>query len=138
MLTDTALRKLKPKAAPFKVSDRDGMYPKYRTLSPPEIRLMVQEMDAIPTSPTIRLALRMILLPLVRQAELLKATWDEVDFEAGVWSIPKERMKRRFPTMCICPDRRSTFWWHSRPVPVVPSTCCRPVMTVTSACPWAR
>lgn len=26
MLTDTALRKLKPKAAPYKVSDRDGMY----------------------------------------------------------------------------------------------------------------
>ncbi|WP_373092241.1 Arm DNA-binding domain-containing protein [Zhongshania sp.] len=25
-MTDTALRKLKPNAAPFKVSDRDGMY----------------------------------------------------------------------------------------------------------------
>ncbi len=70
---------------------------KDRALSPPEIRLMVHEMDAIATSPTIRLALRMILLTLVRKSELLKATWDEVDFETGVWSIPKERMKRRFP-----------------------------------------
>ncbi len=26
MLTDTALRNLKPKARPYKVSDRDGMY----------------------------------------------------------------------------------------------------------------
>ena len=26
MLTDTALRKLKPKAKPYKASDRDGMY----------------------------------------------------------------------------------------------------------------
>src|SRR5690349_16913352 len=26
MLTDTALRNLKPRAAPYKVSDRDGMY----------------------------------------------------------------------------------------------------------------
>ena len=26
MLTDTALRKLKPKAATYKVADRDGMY----------------------------------------------------------------------------------------------------------------
>ena len=26
MLTDTALRNLRPKAAPYKASDRDGMY----------------------------------------------------------------------------------------------------------------
>jgi hypothetical protein len=26
MLTDTALRKLKPGAAPYKIADRDGMY----------------------------------------------------------------------------------------------------------------
>jgi hypothetical protein len=71
--------------------------PKDRALSPAEIRLMVHEMDTISTSPTILLGLRMILLTLVRKAELLKATWDEVDFETGVWSLPKERMKRRFP-----------------------------------------
>lgn len=71
--------------------------PKDRALSPAEIRLMIHEMDTIPTSPTMLLALRMILLTMVRKAELLKATWDEVDFETGVWSIPKERMKRRFP-----------------------------------------
>lgn len=71
--------------------------PKDRALSPAEIRLMMHEMETVATSPTIRLALRMILLTLVRKAELLRATWDEVDFETGVWSIPKERMKRRFP-----------------------------------------
>ena len=31
---------------------------------------------------------------MVRKSELLDATWDEVDFENAVWSIPKERMKR--------------------------------------------
>ena len=41
--------------------------PKDRALSPSEIRLMVHEMDTIPTSPTIRLGLRMIL---VRKTEL--------------------------------------------------------------------
>jgi integrase len=86
--------------------------PKDRALSPAEIRLMVHEMETIPTSPTIRLALRMILLTLVRKGELLKATWDEVDFEAGVWSIPKERMKRRFPITSTCPGRQWTFWWR--------------------------
>ncbi|MDO6681531.1 hypothetical protein Q4551_04470 [Oceanobacter sp. 5_MG-2023] len=149
MLTDTALRKLKPNGATYKVADRDILpafknrllaeitpddlralcmkvkkrgataihvrdivkqvyahaimhgdkvanpadevmpssiatfAPKDRALSPSEIRLMVHEMDTIPTSPTIRLGLRMILLTLVRKAELLKATWDEVDFETG-------------------------------------------------------
>jgi len=71
--------------------------PKDRALTPSEIRLMMHEMDTVATLPTIRLALRMILLTLVRKGELLRATWDEVDFETGVWSIPKERMKRRFP-----------------------------------------
>jgi len=38
--------------------------------------------------------LRLYLLTMVRKSELLDATWDEVDFENAVWTIPKERMKR--------------------------------------------
>jgi integrase len=34
---------------------------------------------------------------MVRKSELLDAVWSEVDFENAVWSIPKERMKRRKP-----------------------------------------
>jgi integrase len=34
---------------------------------------------------------------MVRKSELQDATWDEVDFENAVWSIPKERMKRSKP-----------------------------------------
>lgn len=34
MLTDTALRNLKPKAATYKASDRDGMYVTYRLQAP--------------------------------------------------------------------------------------------------------
>lgn len=51
----------------------------------------------MPTLPTIRLGLRLILLTMVRKGELLDATWDEIDFENAVWSIPKERMKRKKP-----------------------------------------
>jgi integrase len=40
------------------------------------------------------LGLRLILLTMVRKSELQDATWDEVDFENAVWTIPKERMKR--------------------------------------------
>ncbi|TGT03662.1 integrase, partial [Mesorhizobium sp. M8A.F.Ca.ET.213.01.1.1] len=38
--------------------------------------------------------LRLILFTMVRKSELQDATWDEVDFEHAVWTIPKERMKR--------------------------------------------
>jgi integrase len=71
--------------------------PKDRSLSPTEIRIMFQELERVPTLPTIRLGLRLILLTMVRKSELLDATWDEIDFENAVWSIPKERMKRGKP-----------------------------------------
>lgn len=67
--------------------------PKDRALSPTEIRVMHRVMQSVSTYPTIRLALRLILLTLVRKSELIEATWDEVDFEKGLWTIPKHRMK---------------------------------------------
>ena len=67
--------------------------PKDRALSPTEIRLMHQQLEFVASYPTIRLALRMILLTLVRKSELIQATWDEVDFANALWTIPKERMK---------------------------------------------
>jgi integrase len=71
--------------------------PKDRALSPSEIRLMHRLLETTATLPTIRLALRLVLLMLVRKSELIEATWDEVDFENAVWSIPKSRMKTGKP-----------------------------------------
>jgi integrase len=68
--------------------------PKDRALSPAEIRIVLRELEHVPTLPTIRLGLKLILLTMVRKSELLDAVWEEVDFENAVWSIPKERMKR--------------------------------------------
>jgi len=65
-----------------------------RSLSPSEIRIMLRLLDQVPTLPTIRLGLKLILLTMVRKSELQDAVWDEVDFENAVWTIPKERMKR--------------------------------------------
>ena len=67
--------------------------PKDRALSPSEIRVMLSQMEHVASYPTIKLGLRLILLTLVRKGELIHATWDEVDFEKALWSIPKERMK---------------------------------------------
>jgi integrase len=71
--------------------------PKDRALSPAEIRLAFRQLESIATYPTIRLALRLVLLTLVRKSELIEATWNEVDFENASWTIPKERMKGRNP-----------------------------------------
>lgn len=71
--------------------------PKDRALSPREIHLMYKQLESVATYPTIRLALRMILLTLVRKSELIEATWDEIDFETAIWTIPKQRMKGRKP-----------------------------------------
>jgi integrase len=71
--------------------------PKDRALSPTEIRIMLRQLEHVPTLPTIRLGLRLILLTMVRKSELQEAIWDEVDFENTVWTIPKQRMKRGRP-----------------------------------------
>jgi integrase len=68
--------------------------PRDRSLSPTEIRIMLKQLEYVPTLPTIRLGLRLILLTMVRKSELQDAIWDEIDFENAVWTIPKERMKR--------------------------------------------
>ena len=70
---------------------------KDRALSPSEIRVMHRVLDTTATLPTIRLALRLILLTLVRKSELIEATWNEIDFENAVWTIPKSRMKAGKP-----------------------------------------
>ena len=71
--------------------------PRDRSLSPSEIRIMLSLLGDVATLPTIRLGLKFILLSMVRKSELQDGTWDEVDFENAVWSIPKVRMKRSRP-----------------------------------------
>ncbi|MFS6803332.1 tyrosine-type recombinase/integrase [Edwardsiella tarda] len=71
--------------------------PRDRTLSPAEIRLMYEYMGRIGTSPSIRAAVKLLLLTMVRKSELTNATWNEINFSEALWTIPKERMKRRTP-----------------------------------------
>ena len=68
--------------------------PKDRSLSPAEIRIMRKQLEHVATLPTIRLGMKLFLLTMVRKSELQDATWNEVDFENAVWTVPKERMKR--------------------------------------------
>src|SRR5262249_46513951 len=40
-------------------------------------------------------ALEFIALTASRQNEALGATWAEIDFDKGIWTVPAERMKKR-------------------------------------------
>ncbi|MDZ4189366.1 MAG: tyrosine-type recombinase/integrase [Hydrogenophaga sp.] len=71
--------------------------PRDRALAPHEIALMYQYMERIGTTPSIRAAAKLLLLTMVRKSELTNATWGEVNFTEAIWTIPKERMKRRNP-----------------------------------------
>src|SRR5690606_2807831 len=71
--------------------------PRDRALSPEEIGWMYQYMERVGTSPTNRAAAKLLLLTMVRKSELTNATWSEVNFSEALWTIPKERMKRRNP-----------------------------------------
>ena len=45
------------------------------------------------------------MLTFVRTSELIKATWDEFDFERKMWVIPAERMKMKRPHMVPLSDQ---------------------------------
>jgi integrase len=67
--------------------------PRDRALSPAEVRKFLTALEKVATTPTLRLALKFVLLTGVRKSEFIDATWGEVDFDAARWTIPAERMK---------------------------------------------
>ncbi|WP_272577944.1 tyrosine-type recombinase/integrase [Providencia sp. PROV260] len=66
-----------------------------RAMSPKEIGIFFNELENYSCYPTLKLAVKFVLLTMVRKSEFTNATWDEIDFEERQWVIPKERMKRR-------------------------------------------
>lgn len=67
--------------------------PRDRALTPGEIHVFFKALERTPTLPTLRLAVKFMLMTMVRKSEFILATWDEVDFNAAIWTIPKNRMK---------------------------------------------
>ena len=66
-----------------------------RNLSPAEIREFLHGVYKSNMRRQFKLALHIIFLTLVRKSMLLLATWDEIDFETGEWTIPKEHVKAK-------------------------------------------
>ncbi|WP_406625151.1 tyrosine-type recombinase/integrase [Acidovorax sp. SDU_ACID1] len=81
---------IRPSAiATFKARDR--------ALSPKEIHVFFNALEETGTASTLRLAVKFMLLTMVRKSEFIQATWEEVDFGTAIWTIPKERMKAGRP-----------------------------------------
>jgi integrase len=81
---------IRPSAiATFKARDR--------ALSPSEIHAFFNALEQTATMSTLRLAIKFMLLTLVRKSEFIEAMWNEVNFETAIWTIPKERMKAGRP-----------------------------------------
>lgn len=68
-----------------------------RALSPEEIGIFFRTLDNTGTLATLKLAIKLILITLVRKSELIKAEWSEVDFVNAKWTIPGGRMKAGRP-----------------------------------------
>jgi integrase len=64
-----------------------------RHLIPKEIREYLQVIYRSNIRRQFKLALHILLLTLARKSMILLATWDEIDFSTGEWTIPKEHMK---------------------------------------------
>lgn len=81
---------IRPSAiATFKIRDR--------ALSPEDIHKFFHALEEVASSATLRLAVKFMLLTMVRKSEFTQAKWEEVNFGTGVWTIPKERMKAGRP-----------------------------------------
>ncbi|MGN8238205.1 tyrosine-type recombinase/integrase [Enterobacter soli] len=80
-------------AQDVKASSIATFLPRDITLSLPEISTFFNTLDTVAGMPTLKLALKLIFLTLLRKSEFTQATWNEVNFNTNEWTIPKVRLK---------------------------------------------
>ena len=67
--------------------------PRERNLDRREIKTFFDALQQTATLPTLRLAVKFMLLAMVRKGEFIGATWKEIDWDRATWTIPAARMK---------------------------------------------
>jgi integrase len=89
---------------PFDISaGLRGTLPPIRTThhasitDPRQIGELLRAIDGFTGNTIIRLALKILAHVFVRNGELRKAEWDEINLDNAEWRIPAERMKMRSP-----------------------------------------
>ena len=71
---------------------KDGHFAALPYTQVPELIARLRERSSIG-----RVALEALILTAARSGEIRGATWNELDLEAGLWSVPAERMKMARP-----------------------------------------
>ena len=69
----------------------------YPFLNTYELPAFFESLSQYSVSLLVVLAARLLILTGVRTGELRGATWQEIETESAVWTIPAERMKMRRP-----------------------------------------
>lgn len=72
-------------------------HPRERNLSPEEIATALEMYRFVGANLSVKAGTKLLLMTFVRKSELTKATWDEINFEEALWTIPAARMKKRPP-----------------------------------------
>ena len=71
---------------------------------------LLRRIDSYPT-PIVRLALNFMALTFPRPIELRRMTWDQVDWEESVWTIPEQYTKLRRPhDIPLCSAARAVLF----------------------------
>lgn len=74
-------------------------------VAPEELPALIRAIRSYPHAPDVRIGLMLLMLLTCRPSELREARWSEFDIEAGVWEIPKERMKMRLAHLVPLPKQ---------------------------------
>jgi integrase len=64
---------------------------------PKDVAALLRAIDGYQGSFVVKSALQLAGMFFVRPGELRNAEWSEFDLDAGIWSIPAEKMKMRLP-----------------------------------------
>lgn len=68
-----------------------------RYLEPYEVGIFFRALNEFSAMATMKLAIKLVLITMVRKGEFINAKWTEIDFKNRTWTIPAERMKARKP-----------------------------------------
>lgn len=66
-----------------------------RFLNPREIGIFFRALNDFSAMGTLKMAIKLVLITMVRKSEFVNAKWSEIDFHYRTWTIPAERMKKR-------------------------------------------
>jgi integrase len=93
-----AIRNLRAKSNPARELQGVIVVPPathHKPIAAKDIPAFIEKLDGYPGRVQTKLAAKLLLLTMVRKRELIEATWDEIDLDDAMWTIPPERMKRR-------------------------------------------